>query len=63
MAFSFEITRSKTLVTRLLRFSTVAMIGGLLFLPPLANVALGDANSVAQILLDQATSSKHDDIA
>jgi hypothetical protein len=56
MAFGFELTRSKTLVTRSLRFRTVAMIGGLLFLPPLANVVFADANSVAQTLLDQATS-------
>jgi hypothetical protein len=36
------------------------MIGGLLFLTPLANLAFADANSVAQALLSQATSQIQD---
>jgi hypothetical protein len=53
---TFEIASSKTPVTRSVRSGTVAMIAGLLFLTPLANVAFADANSVAQTLLGQATS-------
>jgi hypothetical protein len=53
---TFEIARSKTLMTRSLRFGTAAMIGGALFLAPLGNVAAQDANSAAQTVLSNATS-------
>jgi hypothetical protein len=57
---SFEIARCKTLTTRSLRFGTAAMIGGVLFLTPLGNVAAQDANSVAQTVLSQATTQIQD---
>ena len=53
---TFEIARSKTLMTRSLRSGTAAMIGGVLFLTSLGNVAAQDANSGAQTVLIQATS-------
>jgi hypothetical protein len=53
---TFEIARSKTLMTRSLRPGAAAMIGGVLFLAPLGNVAAQDVNSGAQIVLTQATS-------
>jgi hypothetical protein len=53
---TFEIARSKTLMTRSLRFGTAAMIGGVLFLTALGNVAAQDANSGAQTVLRQARS-------
>src|SRR5262249_8338392 len=52
---TFEIARSKILVTRSLRSRAAGMIGGLLFLT-LATLAFADPNSVAQALLSQATS-------
>ena len=51
----FEITRSKTLMTRLLRSGRAATIGVVLFLTPLGNVAAQDPSS-AQTALIQATS-------
>jgi hypothetical protein len=51
-----EVARSKTLVTRSLRPGTALMIGGLVFLAPLGNVAAADTNSAVQTLLSQATS-------
>jgi len=53
---TFEIARSKTLATRSLRSGTAAIIGGVLFLTSLGNVAAQDANSGAQTVLSQATS-------
>jgi hypothetical protein len=53
---TFEIARSKTLMTRSLRSGTAAMISGILFLAPLGNVAAQDANSDAQTVLKQARS-------
>lgn len=53
---TFEIARSKTLMTRSLRPGVAAMIGGVLFLTPLGNVAAQDTNSGAQAVLTQATS-------
>ena len=53
---TFEIARSKTPMTRSLRSGTAAMIGGVLFLAPLGNVAAQDANSVARSVLSQARS-------
>jgi hypothetical protein len=53
---TFEIARSKTLATRSLRSGTAAIIGGILFLTSLGNVAAQDANSGAQTVLSQATS-------
>jgi hypothetical protein len=53
---TFEISRSKTLVTLSLGSGTFAMISGLLFLTPLSNVAAADPTSAAQTVLSQATS-------
>jgi len=52
----FEIARSKTLMTRSLRSGMAAMIGGVLFLAPLCNVAAQDANSAAQTVVSEARS-------
>jgi hypothetical protein len=53
---TFEIARSKTLITRSLRFGTAAMIGGVLFLTALDNVAAQDANRPAQTVVSNAKS-------
>jgi hypothetical protein len=57
---TFEIARSKTLMTRSLRSVTAAMIGGLLFLAPLGNVAAQDSTSGARSVLTQAMSQIQD---
>ena len=51
---TFEIARCKTLMTRSLRSGTAAMIGGVLFLTPLRNVAAQDANRPAQAVVRDA---------
>jgi hypothetical protein len=53
---TFEIARSKTLATHSPRSGTAAIIGGVVFLTSLGNVAAQDANSGAQSVLNQATS-------